>query len=417
MLQSKIGRNFFIVFLLVNVVLIGGFVYAVLKRPDLLSAFLPGRFGSALSLDLAGNVLFLALLLLVDAALFLLFGITGVSHGLFAGLRISPRKMRWLLHERVGLANDISGIVAEAVQEEEKDEIWYLGMTRSLLLIGLLSFAAALPALCIAYTHASPNGTTIFENAGKPVANGAVSQDTILRFTADQLAGGLLLDIPEVFHLRATPVETNGANLGLGVLVVLYRALIGFGLLLWFVAGRRMSSLRDFAMEVAMPAADIVAMEPALQDGHGHHEHGHDEPVHHVAPVPEPVPIPVHADHGHQDHAHHDHPAPVQEDRGHEDAAAHSHHAPEEAADTHHDHGHHAQTQESAAESTNADNRNSDEVDDAGEADDNTSDAAPAPDHSAHDSAGDHAHDTHAHSDHHTHAADSVPAREMENLT
>src|SRR6202012_1603419 len=163
MLQSKIGRNFLIVFFLINTVLIGGFVYAILKRPDLLSKMLPGQVGPAFSLDLSGNMLFLAILLLVNAAMLLLFGITGVSHGLFAGLRISPRKMRWLLHERVGLANDISGIVAEAVQEEEKDELWYLGLTRGLLLTGLILFTVALPALCITYTHAAPNGVTIFE--------------------------------------------------------------------------------------------------------------------------------------------------------------------------------------------------------------------------------------------------------------
>lgn len=390
MLQSKIGRNFVIVFLLINILLIGGFVYAILKRPDLLSNMLPGQFGPALSLDLSGNMLFLAILLLVNAAMFLLFGLTGVSHGLFAGLRISPRKMRWLLHERVGLANDISGIVAEAVQEEEKDEIWYLGMTRSLLLIGLILFAASVPALCIAYTHASPDGAAIFENAGKSVANGAVSQDTILRFTADQLAGGLLLDIPEVFHLRATPVETNGANLGLGVLVVLYRALIGFGLLLWFVAGRRMSSLGDFAMEVAMPAADIVAMEPILQDGHGHHDPG------------------TH-DHGHHDHAHDDHTQPAHDDNDHDNHGhhdhghheeTHAHHAPEDHADTHRDH--HAHAEESAAD---------EDVEAESNADDDAADELPPHNDHGHDHVVDShahdqgAHDSHGHGHHHTHAA------------
>jgi hypothetical protein len=398
MLQSKIGRNFFIVFFLINAALIGGFVYAILKRPDLLSSVLPGRFGAALSPDLSGNMLFLAILLLVDAALFLLFGLTGTSHGLFAGLRISPRKMRWLLHERVGLANDISGIVAEAVQEEEKDEIWYLGMTRGLLLIGLILFAASLPALCITYTHAAPNGVGIFENAGKPIANGAVSQDTVLRFTADQLAGGLLLDIPEVFHLRATPVETNGANLGLGALVVLYRALIGFGLLLWFVAGRRISSLRDFAMEVAMPAADIVAMEPVLQDGHGYHDHN---------------------DHGHVAHGQnsHDHAdsAPAPDDHGNREDTnhGHGHHAPEEHIDTHHDHGHHVHTEEIIDESDVAGDETTSEAEAV--ADEKASGEAPAQDHHAHDTANDRAaHDTHAQGDQHKHAADGAHAHEKE---
>ncbi|HVU21687.1 MAG TPA: hypothetical protein VHE09_13230 [Rhizomicrobium sp.] len=419
MLQSRIGRNFLIFFFLVNVMLIGGFLYAVLKQPDLLSRALPGQFGPTLSLDLSGNMLFLAILLLVNAAAFLLFGLTGVSHGLFAGLRISPRKLRWLLHERVGLANDISGIVAEAVQEEEKDEIWYLGVTRSLLITGLILFAASLPALCIAYTHAAPDGPTIFENAGKPVSNGAVSQDMVMRFTTDQLAGGLLLDIPEVFHLRATPVETNGANLGLGILVVLYRALIGFGLLLWLVAGRRMASLRDFAMEVAMPAADIVAMEPVLQDGHGHnghdtqdhghHDHGHNDPVHHDDHghgdhAHEDHAAPAHEDHGHSDHGHEDHAHTTHEDHGHQDHGhqeeSHAHHAPAEQADSHHNR--HAHAEENTAD---------DDADVGDEADNDASDDLPPHHDEKHDRladghAHDHAtHDSHGHSDHHTDAA------------
>jgi uncharacterized membrane protein YgdD (TMEM256/DUF423 family) len=372
MLQSKIGRNFLICFVLLNVLLAGAFVYAVMKQPGLLSSVLPGQFGLTASPDLSGNMLFYALVLLVNAALFLLFGLGGTWHAMASGLRISPRKMRWLLHDRVGLANDISGIVAEAVQEEEKSEIVYLGWARALLLIGLLLFAGALPALCIAYTHAAPNGPAIFENAGVPVTNGAVSQGNVMRFTADQLAGGLLLDIPEIFHLRATPVESNGANLWLGVLVLLYRTLIGFGLLLWFVAGRRVSSLRDFAMEVAMPAADIVAMEPMMQDGHGHHDHS-DHTKH---------------DHRHEDHAAHDsHDTPTHDE--------HDHHTPDDTHaakedSEHDDHGHHGHdhadhSHDPAGHDSQTTHHAEADTDDADESDSDAEDHPVQDDHHEHD--------------------------------
>ena len=54
MLQSKIGRNFLIFFVLLNLIAIGGFVFAVMKRPDLLHTF-PGTYGPALSPDLSGK--------------------------------------------------------------------------------------------------------------------------------------------------------------------------------------------------------------------------------------------------------------------------------------------------------------------------------------------------------------------------
>ncbi len=89
---------------------------------------------------------FLALLLLGNAALFLIFGLGGTWHALWAGLRISPRKLRWLLHDRSGLASDISGVVAEAVQEEEKSELGYLGMARGASSDRAASMIGAFPA-------------------------------------------------------------------------------------------------------------------------------------------------------------------------------------------------------------------------------------------------------------------------------
>jgi hypothetical protein len=394
MLRSRIGRNYIICFLVLNALLIGPFVYALLKRPGLMSSFLPGTFGGSMSPDLSGNMLFLALLLLVNALLALVFGIGGTWHGLWAGLRISPRKMRWLLHERAGLASDISGIVAAAVQEEEKAEIAYIGHARGLLFVGLVLFALALPALCIAYTHAAPDSSPIFEQAGQTIPNGSVGQNTIVRFTVDQLAGGLLLDVPEIFHLRATPVETNGANLLLGLVVLLYRTLIGLGVLLLYIGMRRSAALRAFAMETPLPVAEIVAMEPVFQDGHGydHHDrdHGHDQGHDHG--------------HGHDDHGGHDeHHHDVEEAPVHHHHEEHVHH---ETRDDHHGHA--------------DDDAGSDDADENGEeAHDHGHEDHGHGDHTSHDA---HGHDDDGHDAHHGHDDDhqhghhvqaAVPSEEL----
>lgn len=330
MLQGKIGRNFLIFFLLMNILVVGFFAYAVMKQPHWLPRVLPGAFGPVAAPDLSGNMLFLALLLLGNAALFLIFGLGGTWLGLWAGLRIGPRKLRWLLHDRAGLASDISGVVAEAVQEEEMRELSYLGTARGLLLIGLLLLIVALPAVCIAYGKAAPTGTAMFETSGAAIANSAVSQDAVLRFTGDQLAGALLLDAPEIFHLRATPVETNSVNVLFAIFVLLYRTTIGFGVLVWFIATRRIGSLRSAAMEVAFAASEIIAMEPVLQDGHGH---GHSEPVYHEHTHHETLPdIHEHHEpehHGHEDHAHEDHGHDANHGHGHADDAHVEHHPAE----------------------------------------------------------------------------------------
>ncbi len=324
MLQSKIGRNFILCFLLLNLLVTAPLVYAALQRPDLLAPWIPGRFGPGLSMDLTGNMLLAAIVLLLNALLCLTFGIGGTWHALWAGLRVSPRKLRRFLHERTGLASDIAGVVAAAIQEEEKDEIVYLDRARGLLAVGIILFAVAVPALCMTYTQAAPDGAPIFEVAGKTIANSQVTTDQIVRFSADQLAA-LALDIPAVFHLRATQMEINGANLVLGALVVLYRTLIGLGLLLLYVGMRRGRALLFNALEVAMPVSEIVAMEPVLQDGHGHHD-ALPEHVEHVVHhhVHEEAP----ADHGHHEHHH----EPVH--HHHEEPVVHHHVEEEPAAET-----------------------------------------------------------------------------------
>ena len=398
MLQSKIGRNFLIFFLLMNILVVGFFAYAVMKQPHWLPSVLPGAFGPAASPDLSGNMFFLALLLLGNAALFLIFGLGGTWHALWAGLRISPRKLRWLLHDRSGLASDISGVVAEAVQEEEKSELGYLGTARGLLLIGLLLLIVALPAVCIAYGKAAPTGAAMFETARAATANSAVSPDTVLRFTGDQLAGALLLDVPEIFHLRATPVETNSANILFAIFVLLYRTAIGFGVLVWFIATRRIGSLRSAAMEVAFAASEIIAMEPVLQDGHGHsepvyHEHTHHEtlPDSHEHHEPEHHGHDDHAreDHGHSDHGHTDHGP---EDHGHDANHGHGH-----ADDAHVEH-HPAETSSSEADEVTQDDAES--PSDSNHAHDDHG----ARDHATHD----HVEESSDHGAHHAHADHSA---------
>lgn len=319
MLQSKIGRNFILCFLLLNLLVTAPLVYAALQRPDLLTAWIPGKFGPGITADLTGNMLVLSVILLLNALLCLTFGIGGTWHALWAGLRVSPRKLRRFLHERTGLASDIAGVVAAAIQEEEKEEIVYLDRARGLLAVGIVLFAVAVPALCMTYTQAAPDGAPIFEAASKTIPNSQVTTDQIVRFAADQIAA-LALDIPAIFHLRATDMEINGANLVLGALVVLYRTLIGLGLLLLYIGMRRGRALLFNALEVAMPVAEIVAMEPVLQDGHGHHD----------AP-------PEHVEHVIHHHVHEEAPAPVEH-----------HHHPEPEPIAHH----HAEEEEPAAETT-----------------------------------------------------------------
>jgi hypothetical protein len=356
LLQGKILRNLFIGMVLMNAVIIGLAFYLASQHPWLPSALFPGKFGTGVSLELTGNNVVLALLLVINALAVTVVGFKDCLHAMWAGMRFSPKTMRKFLNEKAGLASDISGVVAAAVQEEEKLELSYIDRASWVLRIGLILFGLSLPLLAIALARADAGGPPMFARDHQPVANNLVSNEEAWRFTGDQVAGALLLDIPEVFDWRVSPLDANTGNFAFAFLVVLYRTVIGFGVLLAVIATARMRALWRYAMEVAMPVKDIVAMEPALAAGRGHEEYRHsrEEPnwrehehapvvVHehesrHVVHEPEPV---VHkhetakeAEHRHEVEAEH----LREEARRHEalaeeahreakhDAAAHKHH-------------------------------------------------------------------------------------------
>ncbi|HEX2594143.1 MAG TPA: hypothetical protein VHL34_21760 [Rhizomicrobium sp.] len=334
LLQGKILRNLFIGMVLLNALLIGGFFYLSAKQPSLPSALFPGKFGPGIDLQYTGNMVVLALLLLINALAITIVGFKDCLHAMWAGMRLSPKMMRNFLHEKAGLASDISGVVAAAVQEEEKLELSYIDRASWVLRVGLILFTISMPLLSIALARAEAAGVPMFAENMTPLPNNTVSNEEIWRFTGDQVAGALLLDIPEVFHLRVSAMEANTQNFLFPLLIVIYRTVLGFGVLLAAIAAARMRALWRYAMEVAMPVTDIVAMEPALAAGpehddyrHGHHGpedhgHGHDDHGH------------GHDNHGHENHGHDDH---GHDDHGHSDHG-HEHH--EDSHDSHDDHGH-----------------------------------------------------------------------------
>lgn len=308
LLQGKILRNLFIGVVLLNAVLIGLFFYLSAKQPWLPSALFPGKFGPGIALEYTGNLVVLSLLLLINALAITIVGFKDCLHAMWAGMRLSPKVMRRFLNEKAGLAPDISGVVAAAVQEEEKLELTYIDRAGWVLRVGLVLFALAMPSLAISLARADAGGPPMFATIDlKPVANNTVSNEEIWRFTGDQVAGALLLDVPEVFHLRFSAVEANTQNFLFPLLIVIYRTVIGFGLLLSIVATMRMRALWRYAMEVAMPVRDIVAMEPALAAGRKHEEYRHsrEEPRwHEMERVPAHEPRhPVHEPEPHREEA------------------------------------------------------------------------------------------------------------------
>lgn len=291
-----IGRRaFWPTFILLNLILIGVFVYAVLQQPALLTHTLPGTFGPDLSPAHTGNMLALAILFCANAVLILGFGLVG---------------------------------------------------SKARLLLGIVLLILALPVFCVTYTQATPTGTPLLEIAGTPIANYDLDAITVLQFTGDQLAGALLLDAPEIFHWRFTNAETAIGNTAFGISIFLFRALIGLGVLVLLLGKWR--SAKSPALTEA--AATLTAVETA--------EALHNEPVQHKPAVEpgqprvEPAFAPAVADEPGVDEAAHE---PTTETPGtpEQDTPEQDEHGQDEQvpAEPTHDDGKHAQTESEHGES------------------------------------------------------------------
>ena len=359
MLNDRILRNLLLTVLIANIVLIGLFVAGEIYRPAMVAVLLPGKAGLAFAPGLTGDWLFAAALVLINAALFLGFGLAGTVHAIRHGLHVSPLRMRALFETRAGFAAAAAETVAIAIQDEQKRELPYVRKAGWILFFGLLLFAVSLPLLLRTGLDAGIGGTPLLVNAQNIAVTGA-DTGTILRYTADQVAGAVLLDAPEIFQVRFAPVVTNPGNVPFAIFILIYRAAIGFGLLLLALAYLRRDTLIADALQLAMPAADIAALEYGIgrntvhaAEVHASHDHGHDDHEHHEHDGHD---HDGHDEHGHDEHAHgehdehnghdeHDeHGKKKKKDGGHSTHAAHDHandHDNDHGHDAHDEHGEH----------------------------------------------------------------------------
>lgn len=190
------GIRLLLVFVAVNTILFGMLVTAMTSAHPWLANILPGQFGGGV--NSSGYWVFFSLVLLVNALTVLLAGFVTVFPALLDGGPLDARKIERLLG-RAGISEESKEACLAAVAEDAQSARSQIAVGRAILISGAIFLVLAFAAVTITVAHAMPDASMFMTAAGS-VANSTITTEQVWRFTADQIAGALALDIPEIYN-------------------------------------------------------------------------------------------------------------------------------------------------------------------------------------------------------------------------
>jgi hypothetical protein len=184
---------------------------------------LPGRFETGV--NASGYWVFFSLVLLVNALTVLLAGFVLVFPALFDA-PLDARKIADLL-DRAGISEDSKQACLTAVGEQVATSRATLNVGRAILISGAMFLILAFAAVSATMAHAL-DGASMFVNAAGPVANASITTEQIWRFTGDQIAGAVMLDIPEIYNWHFGELANDTQSRLFTDFVFAFRAVLGW---------------------------------------------------------------------------------------------------------------------------------------------------------------------------------------------
>lgn len=228
------GIQLLLVFVAVNTVMFLMLVTSMTSDTPWLARVLPGQFGSGV--NSSGYWVFFALVLLVNALTVLLAGLVLVLPALRDGAQADEKRLTRLLGDRGGLSDDAKDAVMSALREDVLSAQHQIAVGRLVLIAGVVFLVLAFAGVSISFARAIPGGQMF-----QPKPNADITMGDVELFTADQIAGAILLDAPEIYDWRIAPVAGNPQEALFTHFVFLFRALLGFTALLFIASFRRMA--------------------------------------------------------------------------------------------------------------------------------------------------------------------------------
>ncbi|HXL99730.1 MAG TPA: hypothetical protein VN932_07345, partial [Rhizomicrobium sp.] len=114
-----------------------------------------------------------------------------------------------------------------AVQEDASSARSQIAVGRAILISGAIFLVLAFAAVTITVAHAMPDAS-MFMTASGPVRNGTITNEQAWRFTGDQIAGALALDIPEIYNWHFGDLANATTSRLFTDFVFAFRAVLGW---------------------------------------------------------------------------------------------------------------------------------------------------------------------------------------------
>lgn len=214
------GIQLLLAFVAVNTVMFLMLVTSMTSETPWLARVLPGQFGAGV--NSSGYWVFFALVLLVNALTVLIAGLVLVMPALRDGAHTDEKRLARHLADRAGLSDDSKDSVLAALREDVLSAQHQLAVGRLIVLAGMVFLVLAFAGVSISFARALPGGDMF-----RPDANGEVTMSDVETFTADQIAGAILLDAPEVYGWRIGALANNPGNALFTNFVFAFRTLLG----------------------------------------------------------------------------------------------------------------------------------------------------------------------------------------------
>lgn len=223
------GIRLLLVFVGINLVMFLMLVTSMTSAHPWLARVLPGHFEAGV--NSSGYWVFFALVLLVDAVTVLLAGFALLLPAMIDSAAVEERRLARHLVDRGGVSEGAKDSIFVAMREEVVAAHSQIVVGRTILLAGAVFLVFAFFAMSLSFARAQPDGTMYATDAAS-VQNQTVRAWDIQLFTADQIAGAVLLNAPDIYGWHFGTLRNNSASPVYTNFVFTFRAVTGFVLLL-----------------------------------------------------------------------------------------------------------------------------------------------------------------------------------------
>lgn len=186
---------------------------------------LPGDFHHGIAST--GLWLFLSLAFLANVAGVLVVGFIVIFPALLDGVGVDERRVTRLLTQDAAISREALKACLAVVRAEAGVARQRIAVGRAIILAGAVALVFAFAAVCTTLVHAPPR-KPLFITQSRVVDNATVTNGQIWRFTGDQIAGALALDMPELYDFHFGDLENNTGSRIFTDFLFAFRAILGW---------------------------------------------------------------------------------------------------------------------------------------------------------------------------------------------